>query len=161
MLRIPYYDFVHITWFTLHEKSTVKCVYCDKWIVNFVSYFKIRLSEVEQNFIRMETFACQPNVLTAHKINCGFLKIDMIYCVQHQICTGPIFSWVHFYQHGLISIPTCIVITLIINCWIKLLIHSKTSTVQPLKFGNGQVISSHTLLFRWLLIHVGIKVNPY
>ena len=41
----------------------------------------------------------------------------------------------------------------------KLLIHSLTSTVQPLKFRNGQVISSHTLLGVWLLIHAGIKVN--
>ena len=28
----------------------------------------------------------------------------------------------------------------------KLLLHSKSLTVQPLKFGNGQVILSHTLL---------------
>ena len=52
------------------------------------------------------------------------------------------------------------VITSIIKCGIKLLIHSQTSTVQPLKFGNGKVISSHTLLCMWLLIHAGIKVNP-
>ena len=30
--------------------------------------------------------------------------------------------------------------------------------LQPLKFGNGWVISSHTLLGMWLLIHA---VNPY
>ena len=30
----------------------------------------------------------------------------------------------------------------------------------PLKFRNGKVISSHTLLSMWLLIHAGIKVNP-
>ena len=28
----------------------------------------------------------------------------------------------------------------------KLLIHSRTSTVQPLKFGTGQAISPHALL---------------
>ena len=42
----------------------------------------------------------------------------------------------------------------------KLLSHSETSTVQPLKFGKGKVISSHTLLAMWLLIYAGIKVNP-
>ena len=42
----------------------------------------------------------------------------------------------------------------------KLLIHFQISTVQPLKFGNGSVISSRTLLVIWLLIPAGIKVNP-
>ena len=36
----------------------------------------------------------------------------------------------------------------------KLLIHSQTSMVQPLRFGNGYVISSHMLLGMWLLIHI-------
>ena len=39
----------------------------------------------------------------------------------------------------------------------KSLIHSQTSTAQPLKFGNGCVISSHTVLDMILLIHDGIK----
>ena len=39
----------------------------------------------------------------------------------------------------------------------KLLIHSQISTVAPLKFGNGYVISSHSLLRMWLLIHAEIK----
>ena len=41
----------------------------------------------------------------------------------------------------------------------KLLIYSRTSTVIALKFGNGHVISHHTLLGMWLLIHAGIKVG--
>ena len=40
-----------------------------------------------------------------------------------------------------------------------LLIHSQTSTVQPLKFGDGWVILSHTLLDMWLHIHAEIEVN--
>ena len=44
-------------------------------------------------------------------------------------------------------------------CGMKLLIHSYTSTVQPLKFANGYVISSHTLRGMRLLIHAEIKVN--
>ena len=45
-------------------------------------------------------------------------------------------------------------------CGMKLLIHSQTSTVEPLKFENGLVISSCTFLYMWLLIHAGIKVKP-
>ena len=37
----------------------------------------------------------------------------------------------------------------------ELLIHFQTSTAQPLKIGNGEVITSHTLLGMWLLIHAG------
>ena len=40
----------------------------------------------------------------------------------------------------------------------QLLIHSQTSAAEPLKFGNGYLISAHTLLSMWLLIHAGIKV---
>ena len=46
-------------------------------------------------------------------------------------------------------------ITSIIKHGAKLLIHSQTL----LKFGNWQVISSHTLLDMWLLISTGIKSN--
>ena len=45
-------------------------------------------------------------------------------------------------------------------CGMSVLIHSQTSTVAPLKFGYGYVISTHTLLGMWLLIHDGIKVEP-
>ena len=31
--------------------------------------------------------------------------------------------------------------------------HFQTSTVQALNFGNGYIISSHTILGMWLLIH--------
>ena len=37
----------------------------------------------------------------------------------------------------------------------KWVIYLNTSTVQPLKFGIGQIISSHTLLGMWLLFHAG------
>ena len=40
----------------------------------------------------------------------------------------------------------------------KLFIRFQTSAVQPLKFGIGNIISSHTLLGMSLLIHAGIKV---
>ena len=42
-----------------------------------------------------------------------------------------------------------------------LILTSATSTVQPLRIGNGYVISSPTLLGMWLLIHAGIRVNPW
>ena len=41
----------------------------------------------------------------------------------------------------------------------KLLIHSQTSMVEPLKFEKGQVISFYSLLGMWLLIHVGLLVK--
>ena len=41
----------------------------------------------------------------------------------------------------------------------KLLIHSQTSTVPPLKFGNEYVISYHILLGMWLLVNAVIKVQ--
>ena len=45
-----------------------------------------------------------------------------------------------------------------IKCEKQLLVDSQTSTVQPLKFGNGQTISSHTLPGVWLLgTHVGSR----
>ena len=42
----------------------------------------------------------------------------------------------------------------------KLLIHSQTWTVAPLKFGNGYVISYLILLGIWLLVHAGLTLNP-
>ena len=50
--------------------------------------------------------------------------------------------------------------TSIIKCGIKLLIHAKTSTVQPLKCGNGLVVLSHTPPGMCLLVHDRIKVIP-
>ena len=38
--------------------------------------------------------------------------------------------------------------------------HSQTSTVLALKFGIGEVISSHMSMGIWLFLQVGIKVNP-
>ena len=40
------------------------------------------------------------------------------------------------------------------------LIYSQTLTVLPLKFGNGEVISPHTLQWTQLIIHAGINFNP-
>ena len=49
----------------------------------------------------------------------------------------------HLYKQGLTYSQHGLVITTIIKCMMKLLLHSQTSTVQPLKSGNGKVISSH------------------
>ena len=42
----------------------------------------------------------------------------------------------------------------------KSIVRSQISTVQPLKFENGYVVSSHTLVDMRLLLHAGIKVKP-
>ena len=41
----------------------------------------------------------------------------------------------------------------------KFIVYSPNSTVQQLKFGNGQAISSLTLLGIWLPIRTGIYVK--
>ena len=61
-------------------------------------------------------------------------------------------------------------IVTLITAWISNYIHHKvwdeityrlqTSTFTPLKFWNGEVISSHTVLDISLLIHAGSQVNP-
>ena len=46
-----------------------------------------------------------------------------------------------------VGVPSTYLVTSIIKCGIKLIIHSQTSVAQPLKFGNGEVILCfHTLL---------------
>ena len=47
------------------------------------------------------------------------------------------------------------------KAWGEQHIRSQTSMVQPLKFGNWEIISSHTLLGMWLLIHARIKSTDY
>ena len=42
----------------------------------------------------------------------------------------------------------------------KLLIHSQTSAMEPVKFGKGYVISPNILRGMWLFIHAEIKVKP-
>ena len=48
-----------------------------------------------------------------------------------------------FYQHDFTLTPVCISNYIIIKYGKKLLIHSQTSTLQPLKFGKWRVISPH------------------
>ena len=70
-------------------------------------------------------------------LNCEIAVWDFYFpCVYVYETWGP------FYKHGLTLIPAWIRNCIHIKCGMKLLIHSQTSTVQPLKFGN--VISSHT-----------------
>ena len=47
------------------------------------------------------------------------------------------------------------------NMWVENTYPFQTSTLQPLSFGNGWVISSHTILDVWSVIHSGIWLNPY
>ena len=61
------------------------------------------------------------------------------------------------YKYAIIII--IIIITSIIKCGMKSLIHSQTPTIALLKFGNGFVISSHTLVDIVLMIHARIKTN--
>ena len=69
---------------------------------------------------------------------------------QYYECRSP------FYYHGLTLIPACICNHIHYKVWDEI---TYPFPVQPLKFRNGWVISSHTLHGMWLLIHAGIKVN--
>ena len=40
------------------------------------------------------------------------------------------------------------------------IINRQTSTAAPLKFGDGYIIPSHTLLRIWLLIRAVIEIKP-
>ena len=89
---------------------------------------------------------CLFSSLVHFRINCR--NADAMRCLKDYM-TSPKYDAV-----ATLAQVTCA--HAIIKCGMKLLIHSKTSTVQPLKFRNGQVISSHTLLEKWLFIHAGI-----
>ena len=73
-----------------------------------------------------------------------FLKHLAFYEVEH----STILAWL---EH----------IKSVIKREMKLFIQSRTSTVQPLMFENGWVISSHTLLGMRLRIHNKIKANLF
>ena len=64
-----------------------------------------------------------------------------------------------FYQHSLTLIPAWVSNYVHYNVWDEIIYPFPTSMVKPLKFGNGYIISSHTLSGILLLIHLGIKVN--
>ena len=66
----------------------------------------------------------------------------------------------YFYKHGLTIIPALLSNYIYHKAYVQLLIHSQTSTVVPLKFGNGYIISSHALQGIWLLTRVSIKIGP-
>ena len=70
------------------------------------------------------------------------------------------------FQGATTLLPTWINFNPRLPAWISNHMHSEkwdgitnspTSTVQPFKFGNGWVISSHILQGMWLLTHTGIK----
>ena len=87
---------------------------------------------------------------------------DVIMQLPHPQWGNPEGQINHITHHDIKCISTQHrwLITFIIKCVTKLHIHSQTSTVQPLKFGNGWVIASRTLLGMWLLIYAVIWINP-
>ena len=83
--------------------------------------------------------------------------------ISHGIITsvqlGCINPCTHGPPHGLTLIPTSVSNYIYYKVWCELCIHSQTSIVQQLKFGNGEAISTHTLMDMWLLIHAGVEVE--
>ena len=72
--------------------------------------------------------------------------------------TPGMVTWGPFYWHKLAIVITWISNFVHCKVWEEITYPFHTSTVQPLKFGNGQVISSNTL--QWIITHVGIEVKP-
>ena len=75
--------------------------------------------------------------LTALHFKDGFFHSYMN-CLTH-LGQGP------FYQHALTPIPALMINNIHYDVCDELFIRSQSSSVQPLKFGNRYVISSHTL----------------
>ena len=90
----------------------------------------------------------------SHKISTGFCFVLFILGIFSEYTRSP------FYKHGLTLVPVWINNYIHYKVWDEITYVSQTSVMQPLKFGNGYVISSDTLLTMRLLIHAGIKVNP-
>ena len=72
-------------------------------------------------------------------------------CLQTPYCSiscPTLLAWINFE-----------VIACLVKCGVKLLIHSPTSMVQPLKFGNGWIISTHIFWTCHYLSMLGLKWN--
>ena len=65
-----------------------------------------------------------------------------------------------FYKYKLALIPACISNYIYHKVLDKITDPQQISTVLPSKFGNEKVISSHTLVGMWLLIHTESEVKP-
>ena len=111
------------------------CLYCHSWVV--LAAFQPFLTLYPIHTVRKMLLMCQGAVLTTHH-----------FVVTQQ---WPLsLTWINFNP----SMDKLIIS--IIKCGMKLLIQSQTSTVQPLKFGNGWVILSYTLLGIYLSM-LGLK----
>ena len=64
-------------------------------------------------------------------------QVPLMKVIAHQQGKPKVVTWGSFYWHGLTLITVWINNYINLKCEMELLIHSQTSTVQPLKFGNG------------------------
>ena len=87
---------------------------------------------------------------------------DAVYPIKYahgfvELCLDGVILWIPIYQYGLTLITT----------WINNHVHHKVWDEftylfpAPWNFGYGQVISTHTLLDMWLVMHAGIEVSLY
>ena len=169
-----------LTWLTIHDSGTtlihinprvpLPILQNDaKWIKHTFSYKVLRKFCSEPNnfqYIISDTFfykKCWKSF--AEKLIRGCFFIPVLDPLPKACCRMVI----AIMKHGCLACPvdpfTNVVelrsqhwwiITSTIECGMKLHTHSQTSTVWPLKFGNGYVISSHTLQGMCLFIYVGI-----
>ena len=114
----------------------------------YSAMFKCYLNVRTQTNTRMSENYYQvykiPNNRMVMNAICNYRQLEWLWTVhadniQHMSAAAL------FCADGLTLITTCKVITCIIKCRKNLLIHCQSSTVQPLKFGHGWIISLYTL----------------
>ena len=110
--------------------------------------FSIRLDE--QLVDIMHSAKCQPFKLWRVRWMCLAFVMFFFYWDINSVL-GPL------YWPGLTLIPACISDCIHYKVWDQITYLFLTSTVQPLKFGNGKAITSHILLGISLLIYARIQ----
>ena len=97
---------------------------------------------------------CHKNNSIIHYLVCTINHYTSLCRQQSHLCHQPLNLQRHVIFHLMVWLQSqhgCISAS-ILKCGMELLINPYTSAGRPLKFGNGWLILSHTLLSMWLFI---------
>ena len=145
------YTYQHIAWYSQKGMNlyiyrwnsvTLKCQY-----LSTIVFWSTTDAEKKNSFIKYRSLNQVSCSLSAYH-NRYFYLISITCIIDYSLCKHIIdfimrqhIAWAYQVTHvGPVNI-----VSRYIPRWGGLLIHTQTSTVHPLKSGNGQVISSHTL----------------
>ena len=115
--------------------------------------------------VLLKLYLYTPNVILQGCVNI-FLKNSLLVLVIILFAKIKPLSWFSVdargpvHEHVLTLIQVWMIGYIHYKVWDEITYQFPNFNGQPLKFGNGLVISSHTFLGMWLLIHAGIKVTP-